>query len=554
MHNDQTDNIKNIENNKKHINLKSIVYDSMCKNKEILLSFIVILVAYWAQDVVFFGKFSKFTSNVPKFIENINLQTVMSIIIPYTISELLFYLNNTIVSYTIPKIELDIIQKLTQETLESIQSAKTKINTNEYIMNLKKVLESKSVYYLLVTNIVPTILVAIGIIYYFVSSNTNMGIVILLILMVFACIVISLLEKSIEMTHINESTIGNYYDNIQDVIVNSDIVMTSNTKNQENENLAKNKNIVYQNYLSSELESTENSFSLRLLSLVTVIILDAIAIYMYTIGKMNVETVTSICLLSVIFLKYFNTFVGRFRNTVGYIGKFNEIDEYFSQFEIVDNKSQNNLKVTEGEIEFSKINLTYNNRTILENFNFKIKGNTKVCIIGNIGSGKTSLLKMICNLIEYDGNIFVDKQNLKNCTHESIIDEIAYIPQHPKMFNKTILYNIKYGTNKTDEEVAKLIKDMELEKFYTLFSHNLTSSVGKEGYKLSGGQKQLIAITRALLQNKKIILLDEPTSSLDSLTKSHIVNLLKKIKNKTLLVVTHDKTILDIFDESIVIK
>lgn len=536
------------------INVKEILYKSVTNSSGVIPSLIVLLTAYFLQDVVFFGSFSKFTSNVPEFIKNLSLQSAMAIIWPYLIAETLFYVNNIIVSHTIPKIELEVVDEITKKTIESVQTTKKTINTNEYIMNLKKVIESKSVYYLFVSNVVPTLLVICGLIYYFAMANTKIGIIVLLIMLTFAYLVYHMFSASIDASYENEDTINVYYDNIQDVIANYDLVLTSNTKEKEFKNLDKDKSSVYLTYLKSETTSSENSFGLRVLSLGVAILLDSLAIYLYSKDQMNVASLTSVCLTSVIFLKYFNTLVSRFRNTVGYVGKFCEIDDYFSSFKIGKHIVNKDLVVTNGAIDFSQINLKFGDKQILNNFNFKVKGKTKVCIVGDMGSGKTSLLKMLCGLIDYNGQIFIDGQNLKECNYESVISNIAYIQQHPKMFNKDILYNISYGTNKTEEEIMDFMKLMNLDSFINIFPHGLKFKVGKEGIKLSGGQKQLIAIVRALLQNKPIILLDEPTSSLDTQTKTLIIDLIKKIKDKTIIAVSHDQSYLNIFDDFIKMK
>lgn len=483
-----------------------------------------------------------------------SVKSVFAVIFPYFLSKLLFYANSVIVSYILPKIELDVIDKVTRKTFESLKTTKKIINTNEYIMNLKKVIESKSVYYFIVSNLIPTFLVSLGIVYYFMLSSVKMGVIVLISMIVFAYLSFYMLTNSVYMSHDNEDSINLYYDNIQDVIANYDVVITSNFIKKEMDNLDEYKKHVYDTYLKSELSVSENSFGLRLIVLSMVVLLNFISMYSYSHEQMKIENVTSICITSIIFLKYFNSLISSFRHTVGYIGKFHEIEKYFSEFKIDPETETDTLTITNADIDFSQINLKYGDKQIINNFNFKVKGKTKVCIIGEIGSGKTSLFKMICGLVNYEGTIYIDGQNLKNYSYESILNKVSYIPQHPKMFNKDIFYNITYGTNITKNEISSLLKELGVENLFDMFPQKLNTLVGKEGIHLSGGQKQLIAIIRALLQSKPIILLDEPTSSLDAKTKTTIINLLKSIKDKTLLVVTHDQSILQVFDDFIVMK
>lgn len=537
------------------VNLKKILYESVTKNKGIIMSIITLFTAYWIQDVVFFGSFSKFTADVPKFMKNMSFTSIMGLIFPYIIAEFLFYINNIIVSYAIPEIELSVVEGLTKETLKSVKTAKTIVNTNEYIMNLKKVIESKSVYYLFVSNIVPTFLIAIGMIYYFSQCSFKIGAIVLAIMVMFIYVTMELCKSSVYASYENEDAVNILYDNIQDVMANSDLVVTSNAIDKEATNIGNDKKTVYDTYLSSEITSSEASFKLRLLSLSMVFLLDFIAMYLYYSGQMELELVISICTMSIIFLKYFNASVSRFRNTVGYIGKFYEIDDYFAKFKIFNEQELNkDLVLTTGNIEFKDINLDFEGKNIFSSFNFKVKGGIKVGIIGDMGTGKTSILKMLAGLINYSGEILIDGQDIKKCNYNSVMKNIAYISQQPRIFNKDIYYNLSYGTNKTEKDVDKYLNQINFSEFFNLFPKGIRTVVGKEGSKLSGGQKQLIAIVRALLQNKSIILLDEPTNSLDVQTKKIIADLILKIKNKTILIVTHDQSILDLFDDFIILK
>jgi ABC-type multidrug transport system fused ATPase/permease subunit len=537
--------------NTEHINLQEILLQSVKKSNGVIPSIIILSVAYWIQDVVFFSSFSKFTSNVPKFIENISVESVGILISPYIISELLFFINNIIVSYTIPQIELEVVENLITKTLESIKTAKTNINTNEYVMNLKKIIESKSVYYLIVTNIIPTILIAFGIIYYFLISNIKFGIVVIAILIIFTLITLNIFNESIKASYNNENAINTMYDNIQEIISSADLVVTSNSINKEVSNINNDKNLVYDTYLTSEKISSEAQLKLRLVSLCVIILLDALAIYLYYKHILSIESTITICTMSIIFLKYYNSMIGRFKGSIGYIGKFYEINDYFSHFKIHDNLSDQNFIIKNGNIVFKNIYVKINNKEILKNFNFNVKENTKIGIIGDIGKGKTTILKILSGLLNYDGIIEVDGQDIKKYKYESVMNNIVYISQNPKIFNKNIYYNLCYGVEKSESEIIEYLKKLDFLDFYKVFPEGIYTKTGKDGSKLSGGQKQLISILRALIQNKKIMLIDEPTNSLDIQSKNVIINLINNIKNKTILIVTHDENMFHLFDDFI---
>lgn len=533
-----------------YVNIKNIIYQSLSENKEIGLSMVSLLSAYWIQDVIFPNTFSKFTSNVPDFVKEINIKKIGLVVMPFVIAEVLFFINNMIVSNKIPAIELSIVKKITGNVIESLKTTKHQINTNELIMNLKKVLETKTIYNLIVSNILPFILICIGFIYNFSKANTKLGVIALMIITIFIIITLYIQSKSINAACENEDALNEFYDNIQDIMINADTVITSNTKQKEIDNIDVNSKNVKNKYSQSEKKAAQNTFILHILSLVITVGLDGLAIKLYMDKKITIEVLVSICLISITFMKYYNSTMSKFRNSINYIGKYYEIEQYFKEFKITPPKDYN-LKVGTGDIIFSNINLKYGDKIIFNNFNKKIKGNSKVGIIGNIGTGKSSLLKMLSGLIDYDGNIYIDNQNLKQSNYDSIQNNIIYISQHPKMFNKTILYNLSYGTSYDETYVNDFLKSINFYDFFQKFEGGLQNKVGKEGKNLSGGQKQIIAILRSLLQNKSIILLDEPTSSLDPNTKSSVIKLLKNIKGKTLIIVTHDEMLYELFDDMI---
>ena len=131
---------------------------------------------------------------------------------------------------------------------------------------------------------------------------------------------------------------------------------------------------------------------------------------------------------------------------------------------------------------------------------------------------------------------------------------ISYVPQNPTLFNRTIYENLNYGSEYSEEEIQHIIDNLKLTDFIKSFPDKLQTIAGKNGENLSGGQRQLIYILRGVIQDKKIILLDEPTSALDHTYKEILINLLKQLNNKTIIVVTHDPEIYGLFDRIIMLE
>jgi ABC-type multidrug transport system fused ATPase/permease subunit len=280
--------------------------------------------------------------------------------------------------------------------------------------------------------------------------------------------------------------------------------------------------------------------------------LDGLAIKLYSDGKIGSDMLISICLITYTFIQYFNSSITKFKSVMHHLGKYSELYKYFSTFEIDKSKINNNhIHITNGDIQFKNVQVIHDNKPMKKKFNLEIKGGQTTGIVGEIGTGKSSIIKILAGLKKYLGDVYIDGKNINNYSHKSLMKHIIYIPQHPKLFNRTIYENLSYGTNKTENEIQQIIQKYNIEKFFKKFPQGIMSNVGKEGSKLSGGQRQIIAVIRAIIQQKQIILLDEPTSSLDPETKKIFVDLIKSIKDKTILIITHDKNIHDLFDEII---
>lgn len=214
---------------------------------------------------------------------------------------------------------------------------------------------------------------------------------------------------------------------------------------------------------------------------------------------------------------------------------------------VQDAEDAEELKIKKAEIKFEHVNFGYANEnedeeSFLNDFNLTIEGNQKVGLVGPSGGGKTTITKLILRFIDLQsGSISIDGQDISQVTQKSLREQIAYVPQEPLLFHRSLLENIAYGNEKaTESEVAKAAKIAHADDFIRQLPQGYQTLVGERGIKLSGGQRQRIAIARALLKKSSILVLDEATSSLDSESEKYIQDgLLKLMKNKTALVIAH---------------
>ena len=153
------------------------------------------------------------------------------------------------------------------------------------------------------------------------------------------------------------------------------------------------------------------------------------------------------------------------------------------------------------------------------------------------------------------GEISIDGINISKFPLSYLRKSISYVNQNTTLFTDTILYNISYGNNASEEEVNKMIDELGIKEFFKYVNYNLHKLVGSSGSNMSGGQKQVILILRALLnKNSKMIVMDEPSSALDEKNKKIFLNILSNIKNKTIIIITHDDTLIEFVDKVIYLQ
>lgn len=215
------------------------------------------------------------------------------------------------------------------------------------------------------------------------------------------------------------------------------------------------------------------------------------------------------------------------------------------------------LQVQAGEIVFDNVSFHYGKKKLFSDKYAHIRGGEKVGLVGFTGAGKSSFINLILRLFPVSsGRILIDGQNIADVTLESLRRHIALIPQDPVLFHRTLSENIAYGKPEaTDAEIRAAAELAHCDAFIRHIPDGYEATVGERGAKLSGGEKQRIAIARAILVNAPILILDEATSSLDSVTEKYIQESLEKLmQNRTTLVVAHRLSTLSRMDRILVFE
>ncbi len=206
---------------------------------------------------------------------------------------------------------------------------------------------------------------------------------------------------------------------------------------------------------------------------------------------------------------------------------------------------QTNSHIPKNGFFFDNVSFKYSsaNEYTLRNVTLHIAPNDIILITGRNGTGKTTILKLLMKLLTpTQGELYYNAKPYSSLSSGELRKDIGYIAQYPLLFNRTIFENIVYGLDNIHEnDIQQLISSLNLSNIFSNLSQGIHTPVGKHGSNLSGGQKQIVWLLHIILQNPDIIIMDEPTVSIDKDTKEHIYNLLKTMmQNKTVMMVTHD--------------
>ena len=194
-------------------------------------------------------------------------------------------------------------------------------------------------------------------------------------------------------------------------------------------------------------------------------------------------------------------------------------------------------------IAFKNVTYKYpdSKKILITNLNLTIKKYEKLAIVGETGSGKSTIIKLIIGLLkDYQGEILISNENLSNLNLKDLYNNITYISQESPIFDGTLRENIVFDKKISDQEIIKVLKLVSLEKFYLRLENGLDTELGEKGIKMSGGERQRVALARLFFEESSIIILDEATSALDNITEKEVMtNIMENSKDKTLIIIAH---------------
>ncbi|XP_054709915.1 ATP-binding cassette sub-family B member 6-like [Uloborus diversus] len=412
----------------------------------------------------------------------------------------------------------------------------------------------------IVFNIIPTFAdIFIAIIYFGVAFNVWFGLIVFITMTLYLVATISLTEWRTKFRR-NANRLDNEVEaKCVDSLLNFETVKYYNAEKYEQEN--------YKNAIDKYQEAEWiNQATLNLLNtaqniIITLGVMSGALLCAHYVVERKL-TAGDYILFSTYVLQLYTplNFFGTYYRMVqtAFVDMENMLSLFDTQPEIVDEPNAPPLKVGDGRIEFKHVNFSYvPERQILKDISFEVPPGKIVALVGPTGSGKSTITRLLFRFYDIpSGEILIDGQNVAKVTQRTLHQSIGVVPQDTVLFNNTIRYNIGYSRpTASNEEIEEAAKAAELHYQILNFPDGYDTIVGERGLKLSGGEKQRVAIARTILKAPSLIILDEATSSLDTQTERNIQQSLANIcANKTTLVVAHRLSTIVNADEILVLK
>jgi ABC-type multidrug transport system fused ATPase/permease subunit len=485
---------------------------------------------------------------------NINMKLVLLTLLPFIAAQMIWYFVDRIYAKHIHEFDTNMINKTIEEVLETIKmNPKSTIDKQKLVGNLFRLVEIKEIINLISGYVIPTILITFGLFIYFLFVDKTLAYTTLGISIVSLVILFYMGKTSLNKSIIRDDKYNDYKSEIGDIVQNLDSVLTNDTIKYEVERLYKIRNKIEKYHIDSEMYNANIKGYVGFISIIILFTLGGILLKYLLAGKISRGETIAYLYIVLSLIQYYDSLSFQVGTIFYHYGNYKQAAKYFEEFTYQE-ENNNKLEITDGKIEFKNINVSLNNKQIYKDLSHDIAPNSITGIVGEIGSGKSTMLKILLGYYDYEGTILIDGKDIKDYTKHEVRKNISYIPQTPVFFNRTILENLKYGTKLSDEEVFKIIEQYDLTEFINKFPDKINTKIVNQGENLSGGQKQILFLLKTIITNKKILLLDEPTASLDESYTNQFLNIVNKLKNKTIIIVTHDDKLNKIFDKTIEIK
>ena len=462
-------------------------------------------------------------------------------------------LDIVITGYITPELKEFINNYLWKKILKKFENNYDNINVSKLILRLSSIPNNiRHIFNENIRNSIPFIGVLITIMLRFYLIDIKLAIIVLFFISLLLIILYLDSKKIIKLIKLQSQYEEILAFNFEDKINNLQNIYAFNQVDYEYKNIAnklykfKNVNII----LYKQISNTRQKFFVITLLFLMILVIVIFQLKFNSNKSIDNATFLSLVLTSLFISMNIQDFVAVLSDMIYDYGILLNNEVFFKYLEENNNISynKNQIQIKSGKIVFKNIDFSYlgNKTLILDNFSLEIQDKEKVAILGKSGKGKSTIVKLImCLYSTNKGNIYIDDLNINEYDPKSVRQYISYVSQNTILFSGSIYDNIRYGTNYSRQYILDFLDKNQLSYLFSNLENGIDTDVGLCGSKVSGGQRQIIYILRAILHNKPILILDEPSSSIDKNIKQQFIDLVKKFyQDKTMILITHDRDLL----------
>jgi len=407
-----------------------------------------------------------------------------------------------------------------------------------------------------ITFVFPFVITLVIIIIYIFYNNKTLGTMVSVFCILYFIIFKLLASKGSVLRYKREKWENKVHEDISDKIANSINIYTNGQLENERKDLL-NKQTKFGNMEKKYyIKRSKIKFAIGLINIVFLGIFIYYVIKYGIEGKISKEQMITLMTISLFLIKYVRMMSRRVIEVSMLEGSFNEMNNYLTALN--DMTAPNGDKtdfLSEGKIVVKNLNFRYNGKSenVLDNINITFEPKQDYIILGHSGSGKTTLVKLILGFYGHtEGTLEIDGVDMRQINRRYLRQHISYINQSTTLFDRTLIENIAYGTGLSKDTLRKKLKGMKVMQVFRELEKGLDTPVGKNGDRLSGGQRQILLMLRNYFRPAKVLILDEPTSAIDAYYKKYVIELINELKkSRTIIIITHDYSIVDNFTHKI---